>query len=82
MSFSGYPAVGFSWCCTYIVRAFSSLEFFPGSEMGILLLRYLTFSFILSRVCCPSSTCRANFSRTDICPVSLIPELLGMVDKA
>ena len=35
MSFSGYPAVGFSWWSAYIVRAFSSLEFFPGSEMGL-----------------------------------------------
>ena len=50
--------------------------------MRIPLLRYLTFSFILSHVCCPSSTCRVNLSKTDICPVSLIPELLGMVDKA
>ena len=34
MLFSGYPAVGFSCWGTYIVRAFSSLEFFPRSEMG------------------------------------------------
>lgn len=26
--------------------------------------------------------CRVNLSKTDICPVSLIPELLGVVDKA
>ena len=45
MSFSGYPAVGFSWCCTYIVRAFSSLEFFPGSEMGI--FYFVTLRFLL-----------------------------------
>ena len=42
----------------------------------------LTFSFILACVRCPSSTCRVNFYKTDICPINLIPELLGMVDKA
>ena len=40
-----------------------------------------TFSFILARVSCPSSTCRVNLYKTDICPISLIPELLGMIDK-
>ena len=45
-------------------------------------LYYFTLSFILSHVCCPSSTCRVNLSKTDICPVSLIPESLGVVDKA
>ena len=43
---------------------------------------HLLFSFILASVHCPSSTCRVNFYKTDICPISLIPELLGMVDKA
>ena len=42
----------------------------------------LTFSFILAYVRCPSSTCRVNLYKTDICPISLIPELLGMIDKA
>ena len=42
----------------------------------------LTFSFILACVRCPSSTCRVNLYKTDICPINLIPELLGMVDKA
>ena len=42
----------------------------------------LTFPFILACVRCPSSTCRVNLYKTDICPISLIPELLGMVDKA
>ena len=42
---------------------------------------HLLFSFILACVRCPSSTCRANLYKTDICPISLIPELLGMVDK-
>ena len=42
----------------------------------------LTFSFILACVRCPSSTCRVNLYKTDICPISLIPELLGMVGKA
>ena len=45
-------------------------------------LDYFTFSFIPAYVRCPSSTCRVNLSRTDICPVSLIPESLGVVDKA
>ena len=57
-------------------------SFSPGGEMGTSLLYYFTLSFILSHVCCPSSTCRVNLSKTDICPGSLIPELLGMVDKA
>ena len=42
----------------------------------------LTSSFILACVHCPSSTCRVNLYKTDICPISPIPELLGMVDKA
>ena len=42
----------------------------------------LTFSFILACVRYPSSTCRVNLYKTDICPINLIPELLGMVDKA
>ena len=42
----------------------------------------LAFSFILACVRCPSSTCRVNLYKTDICPISPIPELLGMVDKA
>ena len=42
----------------------------------------LTSSFILACVCCPSSTCRVNLYETDICPISPIPELLGMVNKA
>ena len=42
----------------------------------------LASSFILSCVRCPSSTCRVNLYKTDICPISLIPELWGMVDKA
>ena len=57
MSFSGYPAMGFSWWCTYIVRAFSSLEFFPRSEMGdphfvtlCFLLYYPAFAVLRPRV--------------------------------
>ena len=42
----------------------------------------LTSSFILACIRCPSSTCRVNLYKTDICPISPIPELLGMVDKA
>ena len=41
----------------------------------------LTSSFILACVRCPSSTCRVNLYKTDICPISPIPKLLGMVDK-
>ena len=48
MSFSSYPAMSFSWWCTYVVRAFSSLEFFPGSQMGIpTSLPYVSFYIIL-----------------------------------
>ena len=42
----------------------------------------LTSSFILACVRCLSSTCRVNLYKTDICPISPIPELLGTVDKA
>ena len=42
----------------------------------------LTSSFILACIRCPSSTCRVNLYKTDICPISPIPELLGMVGKA
>ena len=45
-------------------------------------LIYLLSSFILVCVNSPSSMCRVNFYKTDICPISLIPELLGMIDKA
>lgn len=54
----------------------------PRSFFFFFLSKLLTFSFILAYVCYPSSTCRVNFYETDIYPVSLIPELLGMVDKA
>ena len=53
--------------------------FFPG---GIPPLDSRTSSFILACIRCPSSTCRVNLYKTDICPISLIPELLGMVGKA
>ena len=43
---------------------------------------YLLPHFILACVHCPSSTCRVNLYKTDICPINLIPELLGMIDKA
>ena len=36
---------------------------------------------LLPIFCCPSSTCRVNFYKTDICPVNLIPESLGVVEK-
>ena len=55
---------------------------FFGGGMGVPRPGSLTFSLILACVCCPSSTCRVNLYKTDICPISPIPELLGMVDKA
>ena len=33
--------------------------------------RLLIFPFILASVHCPSSTCRVNISKVDICPISL-----------
>ena len=58
------------------------MESFFGGRNGESLPDSLTFSFILACVRCPSSTCRVNLYKTDICPINLIPELLGMVDKA
>ena len=55
------------------------LSFFPVGSGP--LLDSLTSSFILACICCPSSTCRVNLYKTDICPISPIPELLGMVGK-
>ena len=46
------------------------------------LFGYITFSFILAYVRCPSSTCRVDLSRTGICPISLILKLLEMILKA
>ena len=82
MCFSGYPAVGFPRWSAYILLAFSFLELFSGSKNGSPLLSYITFSFILAYVRCPSSTCRVDLSRTDICPIGLLPNLLEMVNKA
>ena len=82
MCFSGYPAVGFPRWSAYILLAFSFLELFSGSKNGSPPLCYLAFSFILAYVRCPSSTCRVDLFRTDICPISLIPKLLKMVHKA
>ena len=44
--------------------------------------RLLTFPFILTCVCCPSSTCRFKLSKTDTCPISPYPKSLGVVVKA
>ena len=68
--------------CIYCQDILIPEVFLPEVRWDPPLLYYFTLSFILSHVCCPSSTCRVNISKTDICPVSLIPELLGMVDKA
>ena len=61
---------------------FSPMESFSEGGMGGPLRFTYFFSFILACVSCPSSTCRVNLYKTDICPISLIPELLGMIDKA
>ena len=82
MCFSGYPAGGFPRWSAYILPAFSFPGLFSGSQMGVPLLCYITFSFILAYARCPSSTCRVDLSRTDICPISLIPKLLEMIHKA
>ena len=52
-------------------------------EVGLAsFLDLLAFSFILVCVNYPSSTCRVSLYKTDICPISLNPELLEMADKA
>ena len=50
MFFSGYPSVGFPWWCAYIVRAFSSLKFFPESEMGSPTSLPYDFFYTISRL--------------------------------
>ena len=81
--YPGYPTVGFSSDVQMFFKYLHpwSLFFFFGNGMDPP-PDSLTFSFILACVRCPSSTCRVNFCKTDICPINLIPELLGMVDKA
>ena len=78
--FPGSPTAGFFYdlhvllgCFHLWSPLFSRSPLFPVS---------LTSFFILACVRCPSSTYRVNLYRTDICPISPIPELLGMVDKA
>ena len=67
-------------CCSCV---FTHGVFLSGGRIGAPPLPdSLTSSFILACVRCPSSTCRVNFYKTDICPISPIPELLGIVDKA
>ena len=80
-SYPGCPTEGF-FCDVHVsFRCFHPWSLFL--EVGWAPLpESLTFSFILACVCCPSSTGRVNLYKTDICPISLIPELLGMVDKA
>ena len=80
---SRLPNGELSLFCAWVVPAFPFVE-------SISLFRFirgplpdsLTSSFILACVRCPSSTCRVNLYKTDICPISPIPELLEMVDKA
>ena len=81
-SYPGYPTVGF-FCDVHVFsRCFPPWSPFLEVGWGAPLPDLLTFSFILACVSCPSSTCRVNLYKTDICPISLIPELLGMIDKA
>ena len=76
------PNGGFFLWCACVVKVFSPIEsFFFGGGLDPP-PDSLTFSFILACVCCSSSTCRVNLYKTDIWPISLIPELIGMVDKA
>ena len=86
----GHQAVGFSWC-SYMVKLSSPLESFSWRWAGRLWFlaifpspfsRLLTFPFILACVRCPSSTCRANLSKTDTCPISPYPKSLGVIVKA
>ena len=85
----GHQVVGFSWC-SYMVKLSSPLESFSWRWAGrlwflaifpSLFSRLLTFPFILACVHCPSSTCRVNLSKTDICPISPYPKSLGVVVK-
>ena len=77
------PNGGFFLWCACVVKVFSPMEsFFLEVGWEPPFPDSLTFSFILACVRCPSSTCRVNLYKTDICPISLIPELLGMADKA
>ena len=80
--YPGYPTVGFFCDMHMLLRCFHpwSLSFWRLDQSP--LPDSLTFSFILACVRCPSSTCRVTLYKTDICPISLIPELLGMVYKA
>ena len=77
-----YPTVGFSSEVQVFFKYLRPWSFFFFLEVGWSPFPdSLTFSFILACVRCPSSTCRVNLYKTDICPISLIPELLGMIDK-
>ena len=78
--FPGYPTEGLFYDLHVLLGCFHPWSpFFWRSDPPP---DSLASSFILACVRCPSSTCRVNLYETDICPVNLIPELLGMVDKA
>ena len=81
-SYPGYPTAGLFCDLHVLLGCFHpwSLSFWTSDPSP--LPDSLTSSFILACVRCPSSTCRVNLYETDICPISPIPELLGMVDKA
>ena len=85
-----HQAVGFSWR-SCMVKLISPLESFSWRWAGRLwflaifpspFFRLLTFPFIPACVHCPSSTCRVKLSKTDTCPISPYPKLLGVVIKA
>ena len=73
------PTAGFFYDLHVLLGCFHpwSSPFFPVPPLDS-----LTSSFILACIRCPSSTCRVNLYKTDICPISPIPELLGTVGKA
>ena len=80
--FPGFPTAGLFYDLHVLLGCFHPWSpFFFGDGIRPL-PDSLASSFILACARCPSSTCRVNLYKTDICPISPIPELLGMVDKA
>ena len=76
---------------SYKVKLSSPMESFSWRWVGRLwflaifpspFYRSLTFPFISTCVCCPSSTCRFKLSKTDTCPISPYSKSLGVVVKA
>ena len=65
---------GFLWWPAHIIRKFSLLNSFSRSQISSFPRVRVTFSFILAYARYPSSTCRVDLPRTDICPIGLIPK--------